>query len=337
MKRLIITGPKQATFEDVPMPECAKDGIIVKARVTAISAGTELRVYNTVAVDEAGKFMHESVPFELPSENGYSMVGEVVETGTEVRCLKVGDRVFVPSPHKEYAAYPADAATPLPDSIADEEAVMLNIMEISHIALRQGVPEPGANIAVIGQGVIGLSLTAYAQAYGCRTAVLDTEPARLDIARQMGVLFAANPTQENARQQLIDLFGGEGADAAYEATSKWAGIRTAMEVTRADGKVVIISRNTTDPDFNPVGHPFLGKRLHLITTYASPPDNHRWSARRSADLTLDLLARRRLHIAPMLTHKFAWHELPQVYRRLDEGDLTIVGTTFHWDGSSIPT
>ena len=39
----------------------------------------------------------------------------------------------------------------------------------------------------------------------------------------------------------------------------------------------------------------------------------------------------RLNIAPMLTHEFAWHELPDVYRRLDEGDKSIVGTTIRWD------
>lgn len=334
MKRLIITGPKKASFEDVPMPECTTDGIIVQARVTAISAGTELRVYNAVPVDSAGQFMHENVPFILPSENGYSMVGEVVEIGAEVQDLQVGDRVFVPSPHKEYAAYPAAVAIPLPDSVADKEAVMLNIMEVSHNALRQAAPEPGANVAVIGQGIIGLSLTAYATAFGFRTAVLDTAPTRLEIARQMGALFAASPTTENARAQIIELFGSDGADTAYEATSNWAGIRTAMEVTRTDGKVVVVSRHTTVPDFNPVGHPFFGKRLHLITTYATQAANHRWSERRSAELTIDLLARQRLYIKPMLTHQFAWHELPEIYQRLDAGDRSIVGTTIHWDGSN---
>ena len=84
MKRLVITGSRQAVFEEVEMPVCAPDGVVVKARVTAISAGTEVRVYRAIAVDDAGRFMHETVPFELPIENGYSMVGEIVEVGAEV-------------------------------------------------------------------------------------------------------------------------------------------------------------------------------------------------------------------------------------------------------------
>ena len=47
-------------------------------------------------------------------------------------------------------------------------------------------------------------------------------------------------------------------------------------------------------------------------------------------LTVDLLARRRLNLTPMLTHRFTWDQLPEVYRQLDEGDQSIVGALFDW-------
>ena len=330
MKRLVIAGPRQAVFEEVEMPVCAADGVVVKAKVTAISAGTEVRVYRAIAVDEAGGFMHETVPFELPIENGYSMVGEVVEVGAKVEGLAVGQRVFAPVPHKEYAAVAATDIVRLPEAIPDEEAAMLSIIEVAHQGLRQGDPPVGGNIAVVGQGMVGLAALAFAEAYGMRTAVLDTDSIRLGIAREMGALLAVSPTEEDANAQIIDLFE-DGADVTCEASSNWAGVRTAMEVTRTDGTVVIIARHTENPHFNPVGHPFLGKRLNIVTTYAFPDDYHRWCKRRSFALTLELLARRRLHIAPMMTHEFAWHELPEVYKRLHEGDRSIVGTTIRWD------
>ena len=258
MKRLIITGPSQAVFEEVEMPACAQDGVVVRARVTAISAGTELRVYRTTPVDEAGLFIHETKPLALPVENGYSMVGEIVEVGAHVSGLSVGDRVFVSEPHKEFVAVAAGDVTPLPDSIPDGEAVLLRILEVAHNGLRQGDPPVGGDIAVIGQGVVGLSITAYAEAFGMRAAVLDKNPNRLDIAREIGALLTLNPFEDEATQQVVELFDSKGADVSYEATSKWAGIRTAMEVTRNDGVVVIVSRHTDQPDFNPVGHPFLG-------------------------------------------------------------------------------
>jgi threonine dehydrogenase-like Zn-dependent dehydrogenase len=303
MKRLLITAPKQVTFDDVEMPICATDGVVVRARVTAISTGTELRVFRAIPVDEAG---------------------------ADVSGVAVGDRVFVPAPHGQFAAVTATQVTPLPDAIPDDEAVMLNILEVGHTALRQGDPAAGANVAIVGQGVIGLSLTAYAEAFGFRTAVVDTVVERLAVARQMGVLLAVNLTETDSFDRIHELFDCAGADVAFEAASHWSGIRAAMQLTRTDGKVVVVSRHTNVPDFNPVGHPFLGKRLNLITTYGYPADGCRWSRNRSFGLTVDLLARGRLKIGPMLTHRFSWEELPEVYHRMDEGDRSIVGAIIDW-------
>ena len=97
-------GRGRRAFEDVDMPVCESEGIVVKVRVTTISTGTELRGYDTRAADDEGLFMHANVPYELPTENGYSFVGEVVEVGLEVCDQSVGDRMFVPMFHKEYAA-----------------------------------------------------------------------------------------------------------------------------------------------------------------------------------------------------------------------------------------
>jgi threonine dehydrogenase-like Zn-dependent dehydrogenase len=103
-----------------------------------------------------------------------------------------------------------------------------------------------------------------------------------------------------------------------------------LEIARNDGRVVIASRHTGMPDFNPVGHPFLGKRLELLTSYGHEPDGRRWDRRRSFALTVRLLREGRLVIDPMITHRFAWHELPEVYRRMHEGDRTIVGAVLRW-------
>lgn len=330
MKQLIVTGAKQAEFEDVQAPRCDADGVLVQARVTAISTGTELRVFRAIPVDDEGRYLHERVPFVLPAENGYSMVGDVIETGPEVEGVSVGDRVFLPAAHRQVAAMAASQVTPLPESVPDDEAVLLSILEVAHRALRDGEPPPGGNVVIVGQGVIGLSALAYCVAFGLRTAVVDLEPTRLEIARQMGADLAVSPADDDCQDQVLDLFDSEGADVAFEAGSNWTTIRTAMELTRTDGRVVIVSRHTLQPDFNPFGQGFLGKRLSLVTTYGYPPGGSRWDQRASVALTVDLLARGRLPVRPMLTHRFAWHELPEVYARLDQGDRTIVGAVLDW-------
>ena len=150
MKRLIVTGPRQAEFDDAPQPDCPADGLLVRARLTAISTGTEIRVFRAQPVDGAGRFLHERVPFVLPTENGYSMVGDVIEVGDDCRGFAVGDRVFTPSPHKEVAAVSGDLAVKLPAAIPDEQAVFLNILEVGRIAPRRGCPAAGENVALLG-------------------------------------------------------------------------------------------------------------------------------------------------------------------------------------------
>lgn len=330
MKQLLITGPRQAVFEDVPDPVCPRDGLLVRARLSAISPGTEIRVYRAIPVDEAGRFLHERIPFALPAENGYSMVGDVVEVGPEVSGFKTGDRVFAGTAHQQLVAIPARQAIRLPAEIPDEEAAFLNIAGVGHISLRRGNPAPGSCVAIIGQGVIGLSTLAYCRAFGFRTAVLDLSDDRLAIAKEMGAELAVRADATDAAARVIDHFDGEGADLVIEAASVWPAIRLGMDCARFEGTLVVAARHTTLPAFNPVGHPYLGKKLTLLTTYGYERDGSRWDRSHCLSLTVDLLRRRRLEIEPMLTHSFSWDEIPDIYRRLDEGDPTLVGVVCRW-------
>ncbi|MCH7988064.1 MAG: zinc-binding alcohol dehydrogenase [Planctomycetes bacterium] len=331
MKRLIVTGPRQARFDDVPDPECPVDGLLVRARVTAVSTGTEIRVYRAQPVDEQGRFLHERVPFVLPTENGYSMVGDVIAVGVDATKFAIGDRVFVPSPHKEIAAVSEELAVKLPAEIPDEQAAFLNILEVGHIAVRRGSPTPGENVALLGQGVVGLSALAYCKSFGFRTAVIDSSQERLEIARVIGADLALSPLDDDCVARVIELFDAAGADLVIEATSNWSAIQTAMYVAAADARIVVAARHTDKPDFNLVGHPYLGKKLTLLTSYGHEPPGQRWDRRRSIALTLDLLFRGRLNIAPLITHRIDHAELPEMYRRLDGGDRSVVGVVVHWN------
>jgi threonine dehydrogenase-like Zn-dependent dehydrogenase len=330
MQRLIVTGPKQAEFQEVDRPACPEDGVVIKARVTAISVGTEIRVFRAVPVDAAGKFLHERIPFELPAENGYSMVGEIVETGSRVESLVVGDRVFAGLPHKEYATAAEQDVFKLPEEIPDEQAVFLNILEVGHISLRRGSPSPGENVAVLGQGVIGLGILAYARAFGFRTIAVDPSPARLAIAEAMGAGLAISPEEPDFLARVAEFCDGHGADLVVEAASVWSAVETGMQIAAPEAKIVVAARHTDQPEYNPVGHPYLGKRLTLLTSYGHEPLGSRWDRSRSVALSIDLLRRDRLRVAPLVTHTFDRQELPDIYARLEQGDRDIVGAVFRW-------
>ncbi|MDP7273882.1 MAG: zinc-binding alcohol dehydrogenase [Planctomycetaceae bacterium] len=330
MKQLLVTGPCVTEWVDVPEPECAVDGLVVRARLTAVSTGTEIRVFRGIAVDERGEFLHETVPFELPAPNGYSMVGTVEAVGDSVEGFSVGDRVFLPAAHAEVAAMPADLAVRLPESVSDEAAVFLNILEVSHIALRRGDPTPGCQLAVLGQGVIGLAGVAYGRAFGLETIGIDPASARREIGLAMGATAVLDPTAEDFSERIAAWGDGGGADVVLEAASGWDAIRTGMDIARTDATIVVVARHTDVPRFNPVGHPYLGKRLNLVTSYGYPADGGRWDCSSSRRLTLELLAAGRISLEPLITDRIDCNELPTIYGRLAAGEPSIVGVVVSW-------
>ncbi len=331
MKRLVVTGPRQVQFEDAPIPECPRDGVLARAIVTAISTGTEMRVYRRIPVDEEGTMQYPGVPFpDGPIENGYSMVAEIVEVGADAESFSVGERVFLGEGHKEYAAAPASGVVKLPDSIPTEQAVMLNLLGVAHIALRAGDPAPGENVAVVGLGVIGQSAVAWCRAFGFRTVGIDLDGGRLEIARAMGANAVASPADAGFQSTIVEAFDGEGADMVIEAATTWRAIRTSMDIVRRDGSVVVTATHVDRPDYNPVGHPYLSQRITLKTAYGYDDPGQRWDRDHCMRLTVDMLSRGQLAIEPMITHRVPWHQLPDIYRRLDQGDLSILGVVVDW-------
>ena len=329
-KRLIVTDPRNAQFQEVPDPDCPAGGLLVRARMTAISTGTELRVYRGIPVDREQKYLYPGFPLKFPVENGYSMVGEVVEAGSGVSDFRIGDRVFVPQPHKQMAVSPAEAATRLPEDLPDHLGVFLSIMEVAHIALRRGDVLPGENVAIVGSGLIGLSALAFCRVFGCRTAVVDLDRNRLKVARSMGADWTGSPAEEDFTDRIMGFFRGEGADLVVEAASTWKAVETGLDVARSGGRVVVVARHTDQPHFSPVNYPYLRKNLSLKTSYGYPPAGQRWDRRRSLDLTLDYLARGRLQVAPMVTQQFEWEELPDVYAKMDSGEAEMIGVCINW-------
>ncbi|MCE7989444.1 MAG: hypothetical protein DYG89_50475 [Caldilinea sp. CFX5] len=330
MYRLLITAPRQAEFEAIPEPAYAATDLLVRARVTAVSTGTEIRVFRLIPVDEAGQFLHANVPFAVPTENGYSMVGDVIAVGADVTDFAVGDRVFVPATHRHVAAVNATLAFKLPAPLTDEEAVFLSILEVAHLALRRGNPTPGETVAIIGLGVIGLSALAYCRAFGFHTIAIDTAPTRLAIAQAMGADLVISPEVADFHEQILAATDGYGVDLVIEAASVWPAIQLGMAIAGKGGKIVVVARHTDKPAFSPVGDPFLQKDLTLLVTYGHPPTGQRWERQRSFGLTMRMLAKGQLKITPMITHRQSWRDLPAIYERLDRGEREIVGVVVNW-------
>jgi threonine dehydrogenase-like Zn-dependent dehydrogenase len=148
----------------------------------------------------------------------------------------------------------------------------------------------------------------------------------------MGSDATVSPAAGDLERVVADWSGGRGADVAIEAATAWSAIKTAMDVVRPHGKVVVVATHTDVPDFSPVSYPYNVKDVTLLTSYGYHPHDGRWDKKACTALSAELMARGEMDITPMLTHQVEWSDLPDVYRRLDEGDGSLLGVVVRWPG-----
>lgn len=327
MRALRLTAPLTAGVVELPLPMITPDGVLVRAHRTAISIGTEIRQYRDERVEQN--------PSGFPRANGYSMLGTIVAVGERVKGLATGQRVFVAAPHDELVVVPQEQVYPVPDGASDEGAVFTVLCEIGLHALRRGNPSLGENVAIIGQGIIGLVTLAVARTWGLRTIAIDLDECRLAYSRAVGADLVLNPQAPDFEARIAEFCGEVGVDFVVEAASSWRAIGLAYRIVRRRGTISVVARHTDIPDFNPIQDGLMTKEVLFTTSYAhpvtdAPPDLLRWTRPRDIRLILELIGKGRLDLSGVISHRIAPEELPAIYQRLHEGDGTIAGVVVDW-------
>ncbi|MFF7408968.1 alcohol dehydrogenase catalytic domain-containing protein [Streptomyces lydicus] len=265
MKALVYHGPGQSSWDRVPDPG-VQDPADAVVRVDAVTiCGTDLHI------------LKGDVPDVAPGTVlGHEAVGEIVETGGDVRTVRPGDRVLVScisacgrcrfckearyglclggggwvlghlidGTQAEYVRVPfADLSVhPLPHSVASNDAVMLaDIFPTAYeVGVLNGNVRPGDTVVVVGAGPIGLAAVVTARLLTpVRIIVVDLAEARLRAARRLGADAVVNAAE--APEELIsDLTDGLGADVAIEAVGVPESFELCTRVVRAGGRVANI-------------------------------------------------------------------------------------------------
>src|SRR5207302_1530501 len=107
------------------------------------------------------------------------------------------------------------------------------------LALRRFWSGPGAGAAtLIGAGSAGLFFLQQLRRLGFETVVVsDLEPARLEIARELGATACVDARTQSVVEATMDLTGGEGADLVIEAAGYDVCRAQAVESARIGGRV----------------------------------------------------------------------------------------------------
>lgn len=124
---------------------------------------------------------------------GYSMVGKVSRIGAEKKGggettskpHAIGDRVFVFAPHGTHAVVGASSPLSIPANISSSDAVFFPSMETALNLVHDAAPLVGERVAVFGQGIIGMLVTAILSRMPLSVAIFDMDQFRLDKAMEL--------------------------------------------------------------------------------------------------------------------------------------------------------
>ncbi|MBR0899177.1 NAD(P)-dependent alcohol dehydrogenase [Bradyrhizobium tropiciagri] len=159
---------------------------------------------------------------------------------------------------------PLELLGPLACGVQTGAGAVMNALKVS----------AGRSFAVFGSGSVGLSALMAAHVVGATTIIaIDTNPARLEIAKSLGATHVIDPRQTNAVEEIMRITGA-GLNFALDTTGLPAVIRSAVESLGPRGACGILGASGPDTEIilNETHFMSAGRRLIGIVEGDSNPD-----------------------------------------------------------------
>lgn len=318
MKAALLTGFREMQIRAAPQPKLANPREVLLHVDTVGVCGSDVHYYTAGRIGSAVV----SYPFIL----GHECAGTILEVGTAVKHLRVGQRVAIdplvscgecdqcrqgrmhtcrnqrflglpgqlPGSLVEYLVMPEESCYPIPDSMTMDQAVVVEPLSVGLYAQRMSRITPGAKLAILGSGPIGLCvLLACRAAVDCTAYVTDLIPERLRMASQCGAAWTGNPRQSDLLQAIR---GAEplGVDFVFECAGEQETINQGTELLKPGGTLLIVGI----PEVDRVSFP-----IHTLRRKELTIKNVRRQNQCMGD-AIGLVAQRKINVDLLITHHF---------------------------------
>lgn len=320
---LYFTNPYTLALQEEHLPQPGMNEVLVQTLVSAISPGTEMLIYRgqmpqDLAIDETISALDGT--FTYPLKYGYAAVGKVIAIGANVTTAWHDRLVFAFNPHESHFVAPVDALIPLPPGLTAETGVFLPNMETAVSFLMDGQPLIGEQIAVCGQGIVGLLTTALlAQFPLSRLITADYYPLRREWSQTLGAHASLHPEDRHILSRLQGDSDYAGADLTYELSGNPAALDLAIDITGYNGRILIGSWYGRKQATLNLGGRFHRSHMRLISSQVShlaPQWLGRWGKGRRLQVAWQMLAA--LHPEQLITHRFPITKANAAYHLLNE-------------------
>jgi threonine 3-dehydrogenase len=262
MKSLVKAKSERGLWlQDTARPQFGPNDVLIRVKKAAI-CGTDLHIYNW------DKWAARTIP--VPMVVGHEYLGIIEAVGSGVTALKVGQRVSGeghivcgfcrncragrahlcrntlgvgvnrPGAFGDYVAIPASNAYPIPDSIPDEIAAILDPLgNAVHTALSFDLV--GEDVLITGAGPIGLMAIAICRHVGARNIVItDVNDYRLALAKTMGATRAVRADRQSLKEVMAEIDMHEGFDVGLEMSGNPRALRDMIGAMNNGAKVALL-------------------------------------------------------------------------------------------------
>jgi alcohol dehydrogenase len=293
--------------------------------------------------------IHGMTPgFDYETVLGHEFAGTVVDAGTAVERVRIGERVVCsstvsdgtcghcranrPSQCEQRSLYGYSGVyprldggqaefvrvpmanrclLPLPDATSDEQALFLaDILPTGFAAVRNAGPVLSDTIVVVGCGPVGLMAVLCAAGPGGGVIAVDGVPARRKLAEAFGALSVS---PEEAAELVAARTGGMGADVVIEAAGTAQALDAALRLARGRGTVSVVGAHF-EPDYKLDAGLMFEHELTLRFSIGDPINDREHLMRMVAD--------RKLEPERVISHRMPLEEAAEAYRLFDDRTAT---------------
>ena len=337
IREVVVTGQNQVEFQtaDIDAPVLGSNELLIDTEYTFISSGTELANYT----GREPKVFQKGEWCEYPWRSGYANVGIVREVGAGVTRVAPGDRVFTYGRHASTIQYSQDRlVTPVREAVDPGVVAASRMAGVAMTAIVVG--EIGANpwVVVFGLGLVGNLASQMFQIHGCRVIGVDPVKERRELAQRCGISHTVGGDADEAQAQVEEITGGELGNITVDAVGHSGVVMQALRATASHGQLIILGSPRVEVQGNLTD---LLSETHLrwITIRGAlewcvpmyPDIGNRTSQWSKQQTIFDWMARRQLHIEPLISHRLKPEQIKQAYEGLLNEPNVYTGVVLDWN------
>lgn len=332
MKALVLERKGELSLRDIELPSQVGPTDVKIAIHTVGVCGSDVHYYTHGAI---GAFVVKE-----PMVLGHEAAGTVIEVGSKVKNLRVGDRVCMEPgiPNMESRAsklgiynvdpdvrfwatppihgvltpevvHPAAFTYKLPDNVSFAEGAMIEPFAVGMQAATRARITPGDVAVVIGCGPIGIMTAIAALAGGCsRVIISDLSAPKLKIAGQYAGITPVNIRETALKDVVMNATDGWGADVVFEASGSPKAYQGIFDLMRPGGALVLVGLPIEPVDFDIPASIFKEARIETVFRYAN-----------NFDRAVNLIASGKVDLKPLITDTFEFNESVAAFERAAKG------------------